>query len=325
MHHSALGAGAAGGETHVPQTSARTPRGSGETTEDFPKESRPAPNVREQIAHYRIVKKIGEGSMGVVYEAEDIPLERRVALKVMKADAAKKSAAKERFLREARTTAAIKHDNVVTIYQVGEERGSAYMAMELLQGTTLDAWLKKDKRLSWSQIVRIGRETARGLAAAHEKGLVHRDVKPANLWLEAPNGRVKILDFGLARPAKASFGITDFGVAVGTPMYMSPEQARGETVDHRSDLFSLGGVLYRLISGRPPFPGKSAMSVMVAVIHQDPQPIAELSAKTPPALAAIVMKLLAKDPADRPASASDAADALRRIERQLQAAKKKSK
>src|SRR5262249_17295221 len=152
---------------------------------------------------------------GVVFLAEDPRLKRPVALKVVKPDAAAKAGAKQRFLREAQLAAAVKHDLVVTIYQVGEDRGVPFLPMELLQGESLDDWLKRGKRPSTAQLLRLGREIARGLSAAHDKGLVHRDVKPGNIWLEAPTGRVKLLDFGLARPAVDNVHLTQSGLIVG--------------------------------------------------------------------------------------------------------------
>jgi serine/threonine protein kinase len=256
--------------------------------------------------------------MGIVFLAEDKHLERLVALKVMRPQVADPDA-QQRFLREAKVTAKIKHDNVVTIYQIGEDRGAPFLAMEYLQGLTLEEWLRRGKRPSYALACRIGREAALGLAAAHERGLIHRDIKAANLWLEAPTGRVKILDFGLAKPLQTASSFTAVGTIVGTPQYMAPEQARGETVDARADLFSLGCVLYRLCSGQLPFDGKSALSVISAVILQEPKPLPDLNGSVPQPLATLVKKLMAKKAADRPASAKEVAAALEAIERELKA------
>jgi serine/threonine protein kinase len=281
-----------------------------------------APDEIGRIANFRVLKKLGEGGMGIVFLAEDNHLQRPVALKVLRPQVADEDARK-RFVREARATARIKHDNVITIYQIGEDRGVPFLAMEHLQGLTLEEWLHRGKRPSFGLACRIGRETALGLAAAHERGLIHRDIKAANLWLEAPTGRVKILDFGLAKPLQTASNFTAVGMVVGTPQYMAPEQARGETVDPRADLFSLGCVLYRLCAGQLPFDGKSALSVISAVILEEPTPLPELTSGMPKSLANLVKKLLAKNPADRPPSAKAVAGLLESIDRELKANKGK--
>src|SRR5262245_37237162 len=198
------------------------------------------------LGRYRVLKKLGRGGMGAVYLCYDATLGRRIALKVMLWEFATNAEARERFIREARTAAMVRSDNVVTIFDVGSERGVPFIAMEYLLGYPLDQYLRVTGELSLAQILRVGRETALGLAAAHELGLVHRDIKPGNIWLEAPHGRVKLLDFGLARATHDDTHLTTSGVIIGTPAFMSPEQARGIPLDGRSDLFSLGVVLYRL-------------------------------------------------------------------------------
>jgi WD40 repeat protein/predicted Ser/Thr protein kinase len=264
-----------------------------------------------RLGPYRVLRLLGAGGMGAVYRAEDPQLERPVALKVMLPSMAAADTARQRFLREAKAAAAVKHDHIVTIYQVGEDNGVPFLAMEFLEGEPLDARLQREGRLPVPEVVRIGREMAAGLAAAHEKGLVHRDVKPANVWLEAPRGRVKILDFGVARPAREeSAQLTRQGAIIGTPAYMAPEQASGKPVDARSDLFSLGCVLYRLATGRLPFPGDDAVATLVAVVTENPPHPAAVNPELPPALAALIMRLLAKEPRDRPPSARAVAEAL---------------
>jgi WD40 repeat protein len=255
--------------------------------------------------------------MGMVYQAEDIHLQRQVALKVMKADVARDPKARERFLREARAGAKLKSDHVVTIHHVGEDRQVVFLAMELLEGLSLDDWLKKGRKPTLAQAARMGRQIALGLAAAHERGLMHRDVKPGNIWLESSHqGRVKLLDFGLARGPKEDVQLTQSGAIVGTPAYMAPEQARGEKVDHRADLFSLGVVLYRLTTGCLPFQGDNTMALLMALAVDTPKPPREINADIPPRLAALVERLLAKDPGQRPQTAKGVADELAAIERE---------
>ncbi len=206
--------------------------------------------------------------------------------------------------------AAVRNDHVVTIYEVSQADDIPYLAMEFLHGQSLECHLKDGAALQVSEIARIGREIATGLAAAQTCGLIHRDIKPANLWLEAATGRVKILDFGLARPVHGISGLTEQGDLVGTPSYMSPEQARGAQVDGRSDLFSLGVVLYRLCTRQLPFQGKSITAVLTALAIEPPTPIGELNPSIPPALANLIMQLLEKEPSKRPQSAALVIDAL---------------
>jgi hypothetical protein len=269
-----------------------------------------------RLGGFRILKILGHGGMGVVFEGEDPRLGRRVAIKAMLPHLAGSKSSQERFVREAKAAAALEHDHVVPILQVGEDRGAPFIVMPFLKGEPLDARLKRDEKLPVTEVLRIGREIAEGLAAAHAKGLIHRDIKPANAWLEAPRQRVKILDFGLARAAAQESGLTQQGAIIGTPAYMAPEQAAGEQVGPRCDLFSLGVVLYRLCTGTQPFRGKDTISTLLAVATQDPQPPAAVRPEVPAALSELVMRLLAKKPEDRPASARAVADALQRLEKQ---------
>ena len=213
------------------------------------------PDEIGRLGGFRILKVLGAGGMGVVFQAEDPKLKRKLAIKAMLPSLAASGSGGKRFLREAQTAAAIEHDHIVPIHQVGEDRGVPFIAMPFLKGEPLDERLKREGALPVAEVVRIGREAAERLAAAHAVGLVHRDIKLANLWLEAPKGRVKILDFGLARATAQDAGLTQQGTIIGTPAYMAPEQARGDNVDARSDLFSLGVVLYRLCCGKQPFQG----------------------------------------------------------------------
>jgi eukaryotic-like serine/threonine-protein kinase len=273
--------------------------------------------LHEQLGSYRIIKKIGEGAMGAVYLATDVLLDRKVAIKVIKPDLASSSMARERFLREVRSMAAVNHEHIATIYAADEEsNGTTWLAMEFLQGTTLEGYLRSGKPLKYGHIMRIGREIARGLHAAHQKGFIHRDIKPANIWLEAPQGKVKLLDFGLARQVEAGVEITGSNVLVGTPAFMAPEQATNEpTLDHRCDLFSLGALLYRVITGTYPFKGETLISLLSSLAISTPEKILDLKPDCPPGLADLVHRLLEKDPADRPATARAVAEELHEIER----------
>jgi formylglycine-generating enzyme required for sulfatase activity/serine/threonine protein kinase len=269
-----------------------------------------------RLAHYRVLKVLGRGGMGIVFMAEDTRLQRIVALKVMLPSTAEKAIARERFIREAHLTAAIEHDHIVTIYEVNADNPVPYLAMQFLKGMTLEDWLKAGKRLNIPQIMRIGKEIAKGLAAAHARQLIHRDIKPSNIWLDATNkGRVKILDFGLARPTNEETHLTQEGMILGSPAYMSPEQAYGQDVDERCDLFSLGCVLYRLCAGKMPFTGKDAMSMLLAITSEEPPALAQLRDDFPLALAELIHLLLAKKPENRPASAKDVVQAIQNIER----------
>jgi serine/threonine protein kinase len=269
------------------------------------------------LAHYRVKRLLGKGGMGLVFLAEDIQLRRPVALKVITPDQANDLDARMRFLREARAAAAIKHPHVITIYQVGQELDVCYMAMEFLEGQSLEDWMRRRPRVSPLQAVRIGRQVAQGLAAAHSKGLIHRDLKPGNIWLEGFDQQVKLLDFGLVQGMKDDLQLTATGMIVGTPAYMAPEQARGLPLDGRCDLFSLGSVLYRLLSGRLPFDGETTMALLTALAVDEPPPLAQVCPEVPAALAELVTRLLAKEVFRRPATAEDVVDELEKLERSL--------
>lgn len=269
------------------------------------------------LGHYRVIRVLGQGGMGCVFEAEDVQLRRRVALKVLISDRMHDVNSRQRFLREARAMAQLRHDHIVTVYHVGQDDNVPHLAMEYLQGKSLDDCLETDRPLSDEFLYRLARETAEGLAAAHEHGLVHRDIKPSNLWLEArPGGsfRVKILDFGLARAEKEDVAITQSGYVVGTPAFMAPEQARGENVDARGDLFSLGCVLYWAATGVLPFDGSTTLAVLSALAMDDPKPPSEYRPDLAPAFADLILKLLAKDRNKRPPTAREVAQAVAGIE-----------
>jgi WD40 repeat protein len=268
-----------------------------------------------RLGGYRVLKLLGAGGMGVVFHAEDVQLKRPVALKIMRLGMAADDTARRRFVREARAMAALKHDHVVSIYQVGEDRGVPFLAMEFLEGETLHEHLRREVVPPLAEVLRIGREIAQGLAAAHARGLIHRDIKPSNIWLERPKGRVKLLDFGLARSAGGDDAqLTQTGVILGTPAFMAPEQARGETIDPRCDLFSLGSVLYRMTTGEPPFKGRDALSTLLLVERDPPKTPCQLKPGMPPPLNNLILRLLAKEPADRPSSAEAVAADLQTIE-----------
>lgn len=268
-----------------------------------------------RLGPYRVLKVLGAGGMGVVFLAEDPQLQRQVALKVMKRDVAACPDHHQRFMREARAAAALNHDHVVAIHQVGEDRGVPYLAMPLLQGESLQDRLQREKPLPVAEVLRIGREMAEGLAAAHERGLVHRDVKPGNIWLEAPHGRVKIVDFGLARDSRDDAPLTQPGAIMGTPAFMAPEQASGQQVDPRSNHFSLGCILYQMCTGRLPFQGRNTLAVLKALATEQPKSPRAINPAVSPGLADLILRLMAKRPAERPSSARQVIERLQVLER----------
>ena len=267
---------------------------------------------------YRVLGVIGRGGMGVVLRAFDPALHRPVAIKVLAPELAVSATARRRFLREARAAASVVHDHVVTIHAVDEAKGLPYLVMRLVEGKSLQDRLDREGPLGLAEILRIGRQALQGLAAAHEQGLVHRDIKPANILPENGVERVKISDFGLARAADDA-SLTQSGVIAGTPQFMAPEQASGEAVDHRADLFSLGSVLYAMCTGRPPFRAGTALAVLRRVAVDTPRPIREVNPDIPGWLAAVVARLHAKDPVERFQSATEVAELLGRHLAELQA------
>jgi serine/threonine protein kinase len=268
-----------------------------------------------RLGSYRVLKVLGTGGMGVVFHAEDLHLRRPVALKVMRPSLAASAEFHRRFLREARLAAAIDHEHIVTVYQVGEDRGVPFLAMQLLRGQTLEQQLERTGgRLPLPEVLRVGREIAEGLAAAHARGLVHRDIKPANVWLEEGRGRVRIVDFGLARGDEPDAQLTQVRAVIGTPAYMAPEQASSAAVDARCDLFSLGAVLYRAATGKAPFGELDTLSVLSALATRTPVPPHRVVSSLPRMFSGLVMRLLAKDPADRPQSAREVVEAIKALE-----------
>ena len=268
------------------------------------------PDEIGRLGNYRVLKVLGTGGMGVVLLAEDELLGRHVAVKVLKPDLARDDEYRRRFLREARLTARVEHPHVVPVYQTGSAGGVPFLVMPYLKGETLERRLARAPRLTATEAVRIARETAEGLGAAHAIGLVHRDVKPSNLWLDAASGAVRVLDFGIAcRPGDAR--LTGVGVVVGTPAYMAPEQATaGATVDERCDLFGLGVVLYEMLVGARPFAGTDTLTVLKSLATQEPRPIREVNPDVPPGVAEVVRRLLDKNPEQRFQSAGEVVAAL---------------
>ncbi|HEY1381299.1 MAG TPA: protein kinase, partial [Gemmataceae bacterium] len=270
------------------------------------------PGSLGRIGPYEVLEEVGRGGMGVVLKALDPGLHRVVAIKVLAPQLAVSGTARKRFTREARAAAAVQHENVVTIHAVEEFKGLPYLVMQYVAGPSVQQRLSDDGGpLPVAEVLRIGTQTAAGLAAAHAQGLVHRDVKPANILLENGVERVKLTDFSLAR-AIDDASVTQTGVVAGTPPYMAPEQARGEALDHRADLFSLGSVLYALCTGRPPFRGSNSLDVLRRVSEDTPVSIRTLNPEIPAWLETIVRKLMAKNREDRFQSAGEVATLLER-------------
>ncbi len=269
------------------------------------------------LGHYEILHVLGQGAFGIVFKAFDEKLHRVVAVKVMDPQLASTSPPRKRFLREARSAAAIKHENIVQVYSV-EEQPLPYMIIEYIDGLTLQEKLDGNGPLDTNEVMYLGYQIASGLAAAHANGLIHRDIKPGNILLErGTQPKVKIADFGLARAADDA-SMTRTGLISGTPLYMSPEQALGKKLDHRSDLFSLGSVLYQMACGRVPFRAPTAIAVLGRVASDTPRPMQDIVPEVPDWLVAIVNKLHAKNPEDRFRTANEVVDLFARYQNEIQ-------
>ena len=256
----------------------------------------------KRISHYRIIEKLGEGGMGVVYKAEDLKLGRTVALKFLFPRSLGTGNEKERFIHEAQSAASLNHPNICTIHEIGESDGQPFIAMEYVDGISLYSKIESGP-LKLEELIDIALQTAEGLQEAHDKGIVHRDVKPANIMI-TPRGRVKIMDFGLARSA-GSMQLTKKSATLGTVAYMSPEQSRGERVDHRTDIWSLGVILYEMITGRRPFEGSYEQAVIYSIINSKIEPPSALRTGVPIELERIAARCLDKDTEERYQTASE--------------------
>jgi eukaryotic-like serine/threonine-protein kinase len=264
-----------------------------------------------RLGEFQVVRMIGRGGMGVVLHAFDSVLERDVALKVLSPELSSNQTARQRFCREARAAAAVTHDHIVAVHAVNEdeESGLPYIVMQLVNGESLEQRLRRTGKLSVQETVRLIAQAASGLQAAHATGLIHRDIKPGNMLIEA-DGRVKLTDFGLAR-AHEDLKLTKTGYVSGTPLYMAPEQARGDETDARADLFSLGVVLYEALAGRPPFEGKTPLAVLRRVADDAHEPLSKLNPNVPEWLEDVVDSLLSKEPKDRISTAAELTKVLR--------------
>ena len=284
------------------------------------------PEIGQTISHYRIIEKLGQGGMGVVYRAEDTKLHREVALKILPQEMASDPERLQRFQREAQAVAALNHPNIVTIYAVEETESVHFIAMELVEGRTLADLIPKGG-LALQDFMRLAAPLVDAVAAAHQRGIIHRDLKPANIMV-TDDGRLKVLDFGLAKlkqradhgPEGATISTLQLTMQhniIGTPEYMSPEQAEAREIDHRTDIFSLGVILYEMATGRRPFQGTSVLALLSAIVKDRPSPVLELNPGLPPVLDRIVMRCLAKDPAERYQSALDLRRELNEVPQQV--------
>jgi hypothetical protein len=268
---------------------------------------------RARIGRYLVTGRIGRGGMGTVYRARDEVLEREVAVKVLTVEGALDAESRRRFEVEAKAAARLQHPNIVTVYELGEDRGIPFIAMELLSGVDLDSLLRSGEEIALQEKLEVLVQVCRGLEYAHERSIVHRDIKPSNIRL-LDDGTAKILDFGIAKLGGTQ--LTKSGMMVGTIHYMSPEQIRGAPLTGQSDLFSVGVILYELVAGRRPFAGEASTEILYRIVHDPPQALGAGGDRSGPAIESLVDRLLAKDPAQRPPSAGAVADAMAEILRE---------
>ena len=293
--------------------------------------------VGQSVSHYKVTRKLGSGGMGVVYEAEDTRLGRRVAVKFLPPEMAQDTQLIERFQREARAASALNHPNICTIHSIEQHERQHFLVMELLEGQTL-AQMMGRQPFSMDKLLPLAIQIADALESAHAKGIVHRDIKPANLWL-TDRGQIKILDFGLAKIERSAIPeagssasqmetmageLTSPGAAMGTVSYMSPEQARGQLVDARTDLFSVGTVLYQLACGVLPFTGDTSAVIFDSILNRDPKPVEQVNPAVPPEFGRILSKLLEKDRSLRCQTATELKTDLNRLKRDLDSGSKRA-
>jgi tRNA A-37 threonylcarbamoyl transferase component Bud32/HAMP domain-containing protein len=282
-----------------------------------------APETPQQLGRYKITEKVGEGAMSVVYKAFDAEINRYIAIKQLRPEIVRDPESRTRFLSEARAAGNLIHPNIVTIFDVGEGEQGPYIAMDFLDGPTLEARMRQEGKLPLREILDIGIQLAEGLDHAHQNGVVHRDVKPSNIILMPGRNMVRITDFGIAHIDSADkLSHTVSGTLLGTPQYMSPEQAEGQPVDGRSDLFSVGIILYQLAAGQLPFSAKTLASLYMSIVKEDPVPLKKRVPDLPAGLSHAIEKLLNKDPAKRFSSAGELAAVLRNLAAELDAREK---
>ena len=276
--------------------------------------------IGSTISHYKILEKLGEGGMGVVYKAQDLKLDRIVAIKFLPPQLSSSAESKARFMQEAKAAAALNHPNILAVHEIDEQNGNLFLVMEYVEGRTLKQHilnLKSGTGIAVNQAIEWTVQIAQGLKAAHEKNIVHRDIKPENVMLTS-DGNLKIMDFGIAK-LQSSSGLTRTGASLGTLSYMSPEQAQGTAADHRSDLWSLGVVLYELLTGEVPFRGEHEAALLYLIVNDDPPPPSAMDKRIPRQIDFVVMKMLTKDRVQRSGNADEVLQSLADVRKDIEA------